>query len=513
MRVVGITHRVKRTAEGESRPTMVAIIAGGRVSMLSLETEQDELDFVLGQFPIAWQNDIPTTQYPEGAFPNRFLHLRKIKQGDEVEERLIREIDGVKHRITAFAIKFDGLRHGDVVAMTLGGSGDCLAYALARQADKVGAKVLRIPPIALKARREAQPEAKEGDELLLAKLVQEKPDLFYQLAARDRYLIVARESWRALHEAMQARIACEQRLRQSFIGRIFTSPDGIFPEGGIEKAFDATKASNIILKSLQAEEAEREKDLVKAIAKLDVYTQVLSPITGVGPRIAARIIAAVVDIRRFDESAVVLSQSYARSEQHKIDGKFDEDADKVDRARYTNERSYINAVADWKNNQAEQPGMEHKKAEARHIYALLHEKRVRQKARQHYHGANNLKAFMGVHLMSDGTFPRKRRGQVANWHGDARQALYLLMDQFFKRPESEWGKRLRDEMALFRKKHPVVVLVENAEGKKVKKYNDLHIRKMAMWRTATKFVEWLYGEWLKLEPAPAQALPEERKAA
>ena len=509
MRFIGMTHRVKRTAEGESRPTMVAIIDQGKVAIFELATEQDELDFVLGQFPIAWRDATADDIVP----PSK-LHQVKWKpidagQSMQVPAYQLETRDRKTYRIHKVPSDFDGLQKSDVVAMTLGGSGDYLAYALARQSDNVGATVLRIPPFALKQRRDEATGEKEGDEVLLATLAANEPGLFYPLASRDRDLIVARESWRALSEAMQARIACEQRLRQSFIGKIFTSSDGLFPEGGVEKAFDSAKASNVILKALLMEEGEREKELAKALAKLDIYTKVLSPITGVGPKIAARIIAAVVDIRRFAENAaenaeVLIAESYARSAENARLASFVEDASKTGRERY----SRINDLA----RIAKENGEEDK---ARHLYALLHEKKVRGALRRkpHQQSANNLKAFMGVHLLPDGTFPRKRRGAVANWHGDARQALYLMMDQFFKRPDSEWGKRLRAEMVEFRRKHPEVVMSPNATGKMVKKYNDLHIRKMAMWRTATKFVEWLYIEWNKLEPAPAKALPAERKAA
>jgi hypothetical protein len=39
--------------------------------------------------------------------------------------------------------------------------------------------------------------------------------------------------------------------------------------------------------------------------------------------------------------------------------------------------------------------------------------------------------------------------------------------------------------------------VENEEGKK--RYTDGHIHKMALWRTATQFVRWLFRQWWALE--------------
>lgn len=362
MRIIGLSHRVKMTVEGKPRPTELTIIEDEKSSRLSLKEEQDELEFVMG------------------------------------------------------------LREGDTVAMILGGSGDCLAYALARQAEQAGARVLRIPGFVLKKHAAEGREQHEN----LAVLAAERPDLFYEVTPRDRALILVREHWRALSEAMKARIACEQRLRQRFIGRAFTAKDGLFPEGGIEQAFDAEKASDIILLSLEKEERQRERELVKALHELDIYVKLFEPIEGVGPRIAARIISAIGDIRQFET-------------KHK------------------------------------------------------------------------LKAFMGAHVLKDGTFPRRRRKQIANWHTDARQALYLLGDQFVKRPNSRWGQYQRKMKAGLRERHPVPVKEANSQGTMVTRYSDGHIHKMATWRTISRFVERLHKDWTRLEKE--QAARELRKAA
>lgn len=369
--IIGIRHRVKATAAGEARPTQVAILEAGRIRTLTLPDDQAELDFVLGHF-----------------------------EGEE------------------------GFKRGDMVAMVLGGSGDKLAYALSRRAEEIGGSVLRIPPFHLKAFR---PQEKDDDCLNLARLAYDRPELFYVTGPRDRQLIRLREALAARIETMKARIGCEQRLRQQFIGRVFCSPEGKYPEGDIEVAYDHERSNSVILTSLLIEEKQREKELNSAVEALEVYQQLFKPIMGVGPLIASRIIASILDIRRFETDA-------------------------------------------------------------------------------------KLKAFCGVHVLPDGRFPRQRRGGVANWHPDARQALYLLTEQFNRRPDSEWGKRLREIKVELRRRHPepVTVKSENGEGKAVKRYTDGHIHKMALWRTATKFVEWLHREWWSLEKA--QARPEERVA-
>src|SRR4029077_2874828 len=89
-----------------------------------------------------------------------------------------------------------------------------------------------------------------GDHILLAKLLHGKPQLFEALSDRDRDLITMREAWRALEESMKARMAAGARLRQLYIGRIFTDPQGLYPEGGIEKRYDEVKSNDVILNIL-----------------------------------------------------------------------------------------------------------------------------------------------------------------------------------------------------------------------------------------------------------------------
>ncbi len=103
-----------------------------------------------------------------------------------------------------------------------------------------------------------------------------------------------------------------------------------------------------------------------------------------------------------------------------------------------------------------------------------------------------LRAFCGVHLR-DGQFPRRRNNQIANWHNDCRQALFLLGDQFNRRPGSVWGQKLLAAKEKYRSTHPEVV-VENGK----KRYTPGHIHRMATWYTLGKFAEWLFGEWWKL---------------
>ena len=414
-RTIGIRHRVKKTADGESRPTQVALLQGGKTRLLELPDEQAELDFVLGQFPVAYHKVRPGEDITEIlASHGSYVTFKKVDVVPEERHPSQVKRDGrLVFCATQVPSEFDGLSEGDTVAMILGGSGDYLAFALTRRAETLGARVLRIPSFTLKQRRGEGD--KEEDASFVAHLVQEAPELFYPVTDRDLALVTVRETFRARTDAMKDRIACIQRLRQRHIGAIFCSPDGMFPEGGVEKAFDDRKANDVIYQALLAEEAARVRELTSAIEGLDVYQRVFSPVEGCGPMIASRIISAVIDIRRF----------------------------------------------------ATEPAF---------------------------------KKFCGVHTLPDGSFARRRQGQVANWHPDCRQALYLIGDQFNRRPNSPWGQKLREYKVKLRAAHPEVVVTEGGK----KRYTDGHIHKMALWRTITKFAEYIYMEWMRLERETAR---------
>jgi transposase len=185
--------------------------------------------------------------------------------------------------------------------MTLGGSGDFLAYAMSRRAQQVGAHVLRIPPFTLSQKRVVS--NKDADAALLARVVKEEPELFYAVTDRDRKVINVRRCLRARQDAMKARIACEQRIRQRFIGELFCNEEGLFPEGELEKLFEEMKANDKILQALQKEEDLRDRALAKAVEKLEIAARIKENVEGVGPRIIAAIVGNVIDVRRFPTKA------------------------------------------------------------------------------------------------------------------------------------------------------------------------------------------------------------------
>lgn len=409
MRYIGIQHRVKKTADEESRPTLVAIVGdGNKPTLYSLETEQDEFDFLHGCFATSFRD------VAEGddllTFSAHHIKWRSLKEGEDsasIPTDRIRTEEGKLETVAKVPASFDGLSEGDFVSMVLGGSGDYFAYALARKAEIIGAEVHRVPPFLLK--HERGEGLKTDDALLLANLLRDKSSLFYKVKQRDLDLIKVRIKVNDRRNTQRDRIACAHRVRMRSIGEIFCSEEGLYPQGQFEKIAQDFVANSAVLNALVEEEKRVTQALTMAVENLDVYTEIFKGIEGVGPAIAGPIIAYITDIRRFSTDA-------------------------------------------------------------------------------------KLKAYCGVHVMPDGTFPRRRRGVIANWPGGLRQAVYLFGMQCVRRKDSEWGKYYRLSKLRLREKHPEPI-VENGK----KRYTNGHIHKMAIWRTLTRFIEWLFTRWWELE--------------
>jgi len=388
-RIIGIRHRVKQTVEGEARPTEIAIFDDPNLispAILKMEDELAELDFVYGRFPTLYreaeENDDLSKILP------RHIKNVKTKKGDETTKTLI-------------PYSYHGLTQGDTVVSMLGGSGRRMMFAISRKAEQIGAKVYWVSSGVLNKFREKD---KENDAENVVLFYKKRPELFHEISVKDRELIILRERLDARTDAMKARIACEQRLRQRTIGRIFCNEEGMYPEGNLEDILDAEKANDNIYQSLLSEEKSREKELVVWVSNMDVYKNVFEPIEGCGPMIASRIIASVGDVRRFE------------------------------------------------GNKAK------------------------------------FKAYCGVHLRN-GQFARRRNNEAANWSNEIRQAMFLLGEQFNRRPNSVWGMRFKAYKEKLRMAHPETI---GENGKK--KYTPMHIHKMAKWRTLTKFAESLFKE-------------------
>lgn len=417
-RIIGIRHRWKDLAgsedgdEGgklEEKPTLVTVSSGDTLKHYKLETETDELDFLLGKFPTSWR--ALGDGEPTGDFFARHIIIEK-KKGAPTGRTLVPE-------------SYEGFRTNDVVLMTLGGSGDRFAYALSRHGEEISAEIFRIEPGELKRARDVVSGKKEDDPKLLIELYGNSRTLFHYCGPRDRDQIKVAEALQARQAAQDARKATAQRLRQRLVGGIFLSDEGKYPEGKIEDVYDEVAANSVILKAIMAEESRCDRELKAVVTPLRVYQEVFEPIEGCGHALAARIIASVGDIRRFANEA-------------------------------------------------------------------------------------KFKAFVGVHVLGsdfkkmppgtvradgDSSMARRRRGQVSDWNPTSRQAFFLLGDQFNRRPNSLWGKKLLEYKAKFRAKYPEPVIGPNGKLR----FTAGHIHKRAIWRTVTKFAEDLYRTWRRIE--------------
>jgi hypothetical protein len=183
----------------------------------------------------------------------------------------------------------------------LGGSGGHSVYAFIRRGQDIGSMVMRITPNMLKNRRG---EAEKGnDHILLADLYQEEPEIFQKGMPTDLALIEINKLFNKRMDAMKQRIACEQRLRERSRDAYFLRDDGQYPDICLEDKYASEKANDVILRTLTKVEDECDAELSKAVSAHDSYKEIFKLIEGVGPRIAATLIAYVGDIRRFSNPA------------------------------------------------------------------------------------------------------------------------------------------------------------------------------------------------------------------
>lgn len=425
---------------------------------------------------------------------------------------------------------------------------------------------LALPPRKLKEFRERLGKTNKDDDAdVLIELYLADSRTFYNVERRDRAMIRAREANRALTTAMKVRIACEQRIRASLVGDIFCSEEGGYSEGEIEQLYDEAKANDVVLNNLLSEERKRENRLVLELAQVPIYCQLFEPIEGVGPKIAARILVNIGDIRLFQVDPDLESLTALKAEIDEIERTvYDPIRSKLagEFARHASEWQgktggelhwlQLGAAAAWLRTTGRS-----QEAIALQRAIELHQERSKVRRRAHTKGRSKLKAFSGVHLINGpvqcqhcwavwdpnkmtgdagadsdfseesfepsvttvehsgtvcakcgsteivphGTFPRRRRDNTCNWTPEVRQAMYLLGDQFNRRPNTRWGQLQRAYKAKLRVKYPEAITVD---GKK--RYSDAHIHRMATWKALSKFVEWLFDEWTDLEAGKTASL-------
>lgn len=413
-RIIGISWRVKETVDREARPTKVAVIKDKKIVEYDLSTEDDELDFANGLYVTKWrtvaENEDISVYKPNHCQWRRVPADQDVALLNEAHLRRVPAGNGTRIEIcTEVPIEMDGLCAGDQIAMALG-AGNMLAGLLFVKGKRIGAKIYRVPPMYLNEHRE-NPD-KKYDHRNLLKLFEDHPEFFYEVRQPDKALIVVAEKLDAREEIQDQRIACGNRLIRSVIGRTFLSEEEEMV-GLIKDRASALKETDVVYSTLDAEEERREKELIKAVNATSVWP-IFEPVKGAGRRIVAGIIAPIGDIRRF----MVPPDFTTPSTQKELD-------------------------AYRKSN-----------FEARGMWTLEQFVRARRRRKAQNKSIAKVMKFCGVHVLPDGRFPRRRAGEVANWSPAARQALWLLGDQFNRNPDSEWGKKLLQYKAGFRLKHP-----------------------------------------------------------
>ncbi len=430
-RYIGVQHRIKKTAKGESRPTIVTIVTDKGLQTLELTTEYNEAKF-------AHENLMP----------------------------------------------------GDQIAVIMGGSGGRFIAGLARKGENIGAKVFGVPSTRF-AEIYGKNRDKSKDSESLAELLSQFPEVFYPIRTRDRQIIILREMRNLLDEVMTQRIACGQRVRQNAYGKIFFESDDLYPEGKIEQEIKAELANDPIYQAFVKEEKIRKAQVKDACEGLDIY-DILVSVEGCGPAVASRLIAEIQDIRKFysppdpDTMAFLKTESLNLEKEANLESDISHIKDRITPSMP--HFQVVQMVRSWKQEHGKE-----KEAELLDKSLEIHRQRHRLRQDALNKGKAKLRSYCGVGV-KDGKFPRRKRGEPANWSNKARLALYLLGDQFNMKPDSLWGQKLREKKKRLRAAHPEVEIVN---GKK--RYADGHIQKMALWWIRGKFVEWLFGQWWKLE--------------
>lgn len=418
-RMIAVLHRVKITTNMEARPTILLIQRGDvEVKRIDLATEDDELDWLLAR--------------------------------------------GKQEK--------DGYRGGDIILTTLGGSGDALTYALSRHGESIGASVYRIPGYCIKDRRDLveagkyagiTPGTDEVNARVLLSLARDPWKAFYLCGPRDREQMLVAISATARREVQRERIKVGNRLRSRAIGQVFYSRDGKYPEGKLEDAYEALKATDAVHLALTEEEKHRSKDLDRAF-KASYLHPLLSNVKGVGPAIAGEIIARIGDIRRFETAPKL--KAYAGVHVLASDG-----------------------------------GKMPKGTDPKSAGGKFARRRAGQRSNWHPELRQALFQF----------------GDQCNRRPDTEWGKKLLENKRMyreKHPHTEIV--VRDKNGVVVQSYPLIEGAYERKGKQyvlldakgdvvevigTQRYFDGHIHKMALWRTISQFVEWLHGEWTRYD--------------
>jgi hypothetical protein len=308
-RTVGVRHRQKMTKEGEARPTALCIAQVGDLSNtieLLLATEQDEIDWAHHELPIKFRDVLPEDD-PKNFLPWH-LQWKKVKEGESTEgipATQLRRDGKIIERLRKVPCEFIGAEKGDTIVMLAGGSGNLFAHLLSRVGEEQDMKVMRISAARAKEfRKGTEYEAVENMHQALVWMYELNPSNFRQLQPRHRAQVEIEELYKLFEDVQGDRKSCGLRLYQRAKRFAFTQSHVETSEHvAVEDRYKTLLASDPVHLALETEEKRVEREALKIMESMPIYTRILEGVTGIGPRIALRFIASIPDISAFETEA------------------------------------------------------------------------------------------------------------------------------------------------------------------------------------------------------------------
>lgn len=443
-RLIAISYRDKEVMrEGvviEQRPTMVLILEGEKSKELTLPTEDHEMCFML----------------------SRSMTLPSEKEGGK--ETKIDFVD-------------TGLRLGDVVLLVMGGSVSFFAFALSNQIEKlgsggvywIGSTLFKRLCDEYKFDRSKVKAIDDGgrrtemtfDHVALPSLFAVNPSSFHRVSSRERDLILLGDVVRRRREAMDARMACAQRVRQRMKKAAYCVNEG-YPEGGVKLFIEQGVANDKMLNLFEKEETQIGYELKKLLRSLPVW-KVFEPISGVGEFTAGPLIMAIGDIHRFPSSSQL--KAFLGVHTLKPDGSKFQKGERPDATNSKFARRRQGQLSNW--------SQEGRQA----LYLIADQFMVYRKNSPWGLVAQEIKKRFQEKYPVPEVWVKDAEGNVT--------MKVKLPEGMCKRIQGGW-----EVTSLEGVKHTF---------KGVTKFNPAHINRMVAWRTMTKFVEWLYDAWKATE--------------
>lgn len=455
-RFIGIRHRTKKTKNNEARPTQVTVIGeDNKVTVYELETETDELDWLKGRLPVKYRETTADEDF------SNFLKQQKSK-------KVVGESDG---KIDPFASLF--FHHQLKMKKVEGPNG------------KKVEKVVGIP-VAYEGYR-------SGDTV---GMIFGGSGSYFTFALSKVGLEIGAEVWR-----IPGKLLKKTREEAPKLQLVEDEPVAK------KKAKDKKDQDSLILAEMIRDSRElffkvgaRDRDSIKATECLRARMDAMQDRIACLQRLHAKSIGMIFCTedggypegsieKHFDNikaNDVILKN--LEIEEARADKELEEALEKLEVYRRV-----------FKPIEGMGPMI------AARLICVIGDIR-------RFSTSPKLQKYCGVHVGLDGIFPRKRKGEDQGFHPTPRSGVFLLGDQFNRRPKSHWGIRLLEIKARYKANHPIPLKVTNKEGEEVTRYTDGHILRTALWRSRTKFIGKLFHLWWDLE-REHQAKPDEQKAA